>query len=165
MANATNKTIKKVFKSKEIPGQYGPQQIYDVYFEGSKNKYSYFQSGKKPVPTVGMMVSYMEFEVKKDGQYTNRTIKKLVIDETAPQKPQDAPQTKNGGQAYINHGECVIELMKMAGGVDCQRGVLEALVEVFRSGIEAMIKPPDYPKEEDFEPSQDVPEDMDSIPF
>ena len=162
MEQAVNKTIKKVFKGKEIPGQYGPRQIYDVYFEGSENKYSYFQSGKKPVPTVGMMVSYMEFDVKKDGKYTNRTIRKMVLDETAPQPSKDAPQATEKGQAYINHGECVIELMKMAGGVDCQKGVLEAHVEVFRAGIEAMITPPDYPEEADFEPPQD---EDDDIPF
>ena len=162
MEQATNKTIKKVFEGKSGEGKYGPWTAYDVYFEGSENKYSYFGGGNKPTPVVGQKISYLEFDTKQDGKYTNRTIRKLVIDETAPQPSKDAPQPTEKGQAYIHHGTCVIELMKMAGGVDCQRGVLEALVEVFRAGIEAMITPPDYPEEADFEPPQD---EDDDIPF
>uniref|UniRef100_A0A6H2A0G4 Uncharacterized protein n=1 Tax=viral metagenome TaxID=1070528 RepID=A0A6H2A0G4_9ZZZZ len=165
MEKVTNKTIKKVFKGKSGEGKYGPWQAYDVYFEGSENKYTYFGGENKPEPVVGQKISYLEFDTKQDGKYTNRTIRKLVLDETASQPSKDAPQSAKEGQAYINHGECVIKLMEMAGGKECSRSTMLALVELFLEGIDAMIKPPDYPKEEDFEPPGDVPEDMDPIPF
>ena len=155
MEKATNKTIKKVFEGKSGEGKYGPWTAYDVYFEGSENKYSYFGGGNEPEPVVGQKISYLEFDTKQNGKYTNRTIRKMVLDETAPQPPKDAPQATEKGQAYINHGECVIELMKMAGGKDCSRSTMLALVELFLEGIDAMITPPDYPKEADFEPPQD----------
>jgi len=155
MEQATNKTIKKVFEGKSGEGKFGPWTAYDVYFEGSENKYSYFGGGNKPEPAVGQKISYLEFDTKQDGKYTNRTIRKLVIDETAPQPSKDASQSTTETKAYIDHGKCVLTLMEMAGGKDCSRSTMLALVELFLEGIDAMITPPDYPKEEDFEPPQE----------
>uniref|UniRef100_A0A6M3XHB8 Uncharacterized protein n=1 Tax=viral metagenome TaxID=1070528 RepID=A0A6M3XHB8_9ZZZZ len=149
MPNATNVTIRKVFKGKSGEGQYGPWQAYDVYFEGSDHKYSYFGGGKKPEPVVGQKVAFMEFEAVTKGQYTNRTIKKMVIDKTAPAKSQGSPQATNGNKAYIDHGKCVLTLMEMAGGANCDPTVLETLISIFRMGIEAMLKEPEDHSEGD----------------
>jgi len=139
MPNATNVTIRKVFKGKSGEGQYGSWTAWDVYFDGSDNKYSYFSGGKKPVPVVGQKIAFMEFEAVTKGQYTNRTIKKMVFGQTPPEKPQEAPQT-NGNKAYIDHGKCVLTLMEMAGGENCDVGILETLIGIFRMGIKAMLK-------------------------
>ena len=153
MPNATNVIIRKVFKGKSGEGQYGPWQAYDVYFEGSENKYSYFGGGKKPVPVVGQKIAFMKFEAKttkKDGKtYTNRTIKEMVLDQTPAEKPQGSPQATNGNKAYIDHGKCVLTLMEMAGGANCDPTVLETLISIFRMGIEAMLKEPEDHSEGD----------------
>lgn len=143
MGQATNVTIKKVFKGKSGDGQYGPWQAYDVYFEGSDNKYTYFQSGKKPVPTIGQKIAFIKFEAsqtQKDGKtYTNRKITEMVLDETPPEKSQEAPQAQNG-KAYIDHGKCVISLMEMAGGAACDESTFRILISLFKDGIALMLK-------------------------
>ena len=108
MSQATNVTVEKVFKGASGEGQYGPWQAWDVYFEGSENKYSYFSGGKKPEPFRGQKVAFVKFEVKeveKDGKtYTNRKISEWVPDDTqeaskpAPGKPSQA----QGGTSGFN---------------------------------------------------------------
>jgi len=102
MPNATNVTIRKVFKGKSGEGQYGSWTAWDVYFDGSDNKYSYFSGGKKPVPVVGQKIAFMEFEAVTKGQYTNRTIKKMVINETPTETTQDHTKQKNGSSGPIS---------------------------------------------------------------
>jgi len=149
MPNATNVTIRKVFKGKSGEGQYGSWIAWDVYFDGSDNKYRYFSDGKKPVPVVGQKIAFMEFEVVKKGQYINRTIKKMVLGQTPTEKPQGGPQATNGNKAYIDHGKCVLTLMEMAGGANCDVGVLETLIGIFKVGINNMIAEPEDHSEED----------------
>jgi len=177
MSNVTNVTIKKVYKGKSGEGQFGPWQAWDVYFEGSDNKYSYFSGGKRPVPVVGQKIAFMEFEAtttQKDGKtYTNRNIKQMVLGapESPPEKSQDAPQSTNGNKAYIDHGKCVLTLMEMAGGGNCDTSVLETLIAMFRAGIELMIAEPEDHSEGDAQDYADgefdepPPIDDEQIPF
>ena len=171
MPNATNVTIRKVFKGKSGEGQYGPWQAYDVYFEGSENKYSYFGDEKKPKPVIGQKITFMEFEVVKKGQYTNRTIKKMVLGQTPTEKPQGGPQATNGNnKAYIDHGKCVLMLMEMAGGSNCDLEILGRLIGIFRTGIDLMLAEPEDHSEEahdyaDGEFGEPPPIDDEQIPF
>ena len=154
MGQATNVTISKLFKGKSGKGDYGPWQAWDVYFEGSENKYSYFSGGKKPEPVKGMKVAFMEFDVKQKGEYTNRTITKMVISAaSAPASvgPASAPEQK---QAYIDHGKCVISLMTMAEGNPSR---LLELIDIFRDGIDAMTAPVvDHSAPEEDGPPEDM---------
>ena len=170
MPNATNVTIRKVFKGKSGEGQYGSWTAWDVYFDGSDNKYSYFSGGKKPVPVVGQKIAFMEFEAVTKGQYTNRTIKKMVLGQTPTEKPQGGPQATNGNKAYIDHGKCVLVLMEMAGGANCDPDVLGTLIGIFKVGIEQMLaEPVDHSTEEDNlgPPDDDEPPPFDDseVPF
>jgi len=147
MKQATNVTISKVYKGKSGINLRGPWQAYNLYFEGSTNKYSYFGNKNNPVPVVGLKLASIEYDVVQEGQYTNRNIKKMVLDQT--EKSQGGPQATNGNKAYIDHGKCVLTLMEMAGGANCDPTVLETLISIFRMGIEAMLKEPEDHSEGD----------------
>ena len=79
METITNVEVSKVFKGKSGEGQYGPWQIWDVYFNGDNRKFTYFEKGNV-IPEVGMMVLVLKFDVEKKGQYTNYTVKELTPD-------------------------------------------------------------------------------------
>ena len=77
MPKKTNITISKVFKGKSGEGKYGPWQIWDIYFEGSENKYTYFEKNDY-IPIVGQVIDFLEWDVEKKGEYTNFTIKNII---------------------------------------------------------------------------------------
>ena len=100
-------TITKVFKGKSGEGKYGPWQGYNFYVDDpdwKDQKFSYLQSGRKPVPEEGMKVD-LEFETKQNREYTNYDVKKLSPagsgekpkPKPAGAKPATQPGTGNGG--------------------------------------------------------------------
>ncbi len=113
--------------------------------------FGWFLGEGKPEPAVGMEIAELEYEVETKGEYTNYNAKKLIVAEgSAPQSnPKPKPQTTTGssatassggnGQAYINHGECVVEIMQMtsvAGVID--RPNYEKLLNAFKFGIRVL---------------------------
>jgi len=148
--------------------------------------FSYFQSGKKPIPEKGLRFDMLEYEIEEKGEYTNYTVQKLLLPEGADPKPSPKPKPKgilpgqapksNGGQAYINHGEVVVKLMDMAQakeGGEIDRPIYERLLNAFKFGIRTLttettppkpkLKPVEKPKPEPVE--EPPPEEIDDIPF
>ena len=179
MGQYTDLEIEKVFKGNSGEGQYGPYQYYDVYFKkgdtSAPQKFSWSQSGKKIVPEIGMKISFMAFDTKpwaKDGKSgKNYNITELVLaDDQEPSKssPEAQNGTQNqqqGKQAYIDHGKCVIELMKTYGA---NPDILKEMIYVFLGGIAQMTGNEEKHKDLS-EPIRDdeppPPEDDSDIPF
>lgn len=108
METITNVEVSKVFKGKSGEGQYGPWQIWDVYFNGDNRKFTYFEKGNV-IPEVGMMVLVLKFDVEKKGQYTNYTVKELTPDPNwwsgkEPEIPHRTPQNAAGSTFSQNKG-------------------------------------------------------------
>jgi len=145
--------------------------------------FSWFSGGTKPIPAVGMKLDVLEYEVVDKDGYTNYNAKKLLVPEgsapAANPKPKPRQQTQtgkpapsgNGGQAYINHGQVVVEMIKLAssptGKVD--RSAYEKILNAFKFGIRVLISegPPPAPKAEtEPEPEPEpTPIEDDDIPF
>lgn len=98
----TDKIISKVFKGPSGEGEYGPWQIYNIYFEGSENKYSWFQKDGI-VPTPGTKVMFMKYDIiekEKDGKtYTNYNIKEIEFDTASLGKPELSGTSSHGKQS------------------------------------------------------------------
>ncbi len=139
MGQATNVVIEKCYKGKTGESQHGVWQLYNLYFKGSDNKYSYFQSGKKPVPEKGMKISFLKFDVKVEGEYTNRTITEMVLatDQEKVAGPVAAGRVTESPKAYIDHGKCVLELMRIA---EFKETRLADLIIMFNSGIDQLME-------------------------
>lgn len=90
MSQKTNVTIDKVFRN-ERQGKNGPFFVYDVYFEGDEDRYSFFEKKDHLNPEVGMIVSFLKFDVKQNGKFINRTITALEF--AKGQQPKQ--QTQN----------------------------------------------------------------------
>ena len=72
MPQITNKTIGKVYKGSEGTNEHGPWTLYNIYLEGGELKYTYFQSGSKPVPEPGMKIALMEYTSEQNGEFTKQ---------------------------------------------------------------------------------------------
>jgi hypothetical protein len=106
MAQLIDKEISKIFKGKAGEKDGRPWQIWDVYFKGDdKTKFTYFQSGKKGPPEVGMKFVLVEYDEEKKGQYTNRTITKLTFKEEEGPKEQSQGKTESGGGGPASMGK------------------------------------------------------------
>ena len=101
-------TITKVFKGKSGEGKYGPWQGYNFYIDDpdwKEQKFSYLQSGKKPVPEEGMKVD-LEFETKQNGEYTNYDVKKLSAAGSGEKpKPKPAGKATSPGTGNGDNGK------------------------------------------------------------
>lgn len=86
--------ITKVYEGKKGESQHGPWTAYNFYIDDSDwkdQKFGYFQSGKKPVPAVGMVLGKLEYKVEEKDGYTNYSVSKL---EVKPETEKPVPQTK-----------------------------------------------------------------------
>lgn len=152
--------VKFAQKKKEGEGKYGPWVIYDFKIDapGWEDIYfGYLTNPDKIIPAVGMRIDVLEYEIEETGEYTNYKVQKLLLPGSSNPKPKpkaklhgQAPQS-SGGQAYINHGEVVCELMNMAQkneGGEIDRPLYEKLLNAFRYGIRALTSDPPAPKSE-----------------
>lgn len=186
MASLTNVVIEKVFKGKTdtAQGKNGAFEYtkYDVYFEGNKEKFTYFQSGRKPIPEKNMKVVYLDYkeeEKEYKGQiYINRTIGEFKPDQATPISKVVNQSAKDAdAKAYINHGEVVVRLMEMCGVGNIN--LLPTLLKQFNIGIDILMSG-EVPKVADNLPKASMPIavdpntdemvydqeiDLDSIPF
>lgn len=106
--------ITKVYSASSGESEHGPWQLYNLYLDkGDKKKFSYFHSGKKPIPVEGMQLEHVEYEIEtteKDGKtYENYKIKKLEVSngskptETSPQTTSQPKPTNNGGDKEVSY--------------------------------------------------------------
>ena len=170
MPQLTNLEIAKVYEGPNGEGQYGPWQVYNLYFVGGKKKFGYIQSGQKPIPKPGMKVLFLDFEIEKtvkDGkEYINNKIKEIKFEETQQENGIETEKTER--KAYIDHGKIVLDLMEKA---KYDQNKLFDLIILFKMGINEIIKPLDEPKEsqnsspQEYDEMNPPPPDEDDIPF
>ena len=101
MPELLNVEITRVHPGKTGESQYGSWKAYNFYIsdpDWKDQKFGYFQSGQKPEPLVGMLLSKLEFtvtkETKNEIEYTNYEVKKLEL--TSSEKPLPQTQTQTG---------------------------------------------------------------------
>lgn len=149
MPEVKNIKISKVFEGKSGKREKKAWTVYNLYFVGSENKYGYFGGKGKIVPTEGMQIASMEYEITEKDGYTNHIITKMVVAEGSqhlpnpPQNPQNdtkgTSQKQSNGKAYLDHGKVVLALMDMAGGAAVDRGVFLTLIDEFKIGLAALL--------------------------
>ena len=87
--NTENLTITEVVVGPKGTGKRGAWQIYNLTFDGSDKKFTWFQTDSI-VPQVGTKIPTMKYEIKtneKDGkEYKNFTIKKIEFDNVSQLK-------------------------------------------------------------------------------
>lgn len=135
MPELKDKVIKKVYENKSGTNSKGPWTAYNFYLEGGELKFSYFKTKDTPTPSEGVIVKSMIYsKVEKDG-YTNYNVSKLVLGErTQPQQGS----TTGTPKTFIDHGKCVIDLMKLSNELSVD---LVSLIDEFKMGISCMIAP------------------------
>ncbi len=147
MGKATNVTITQVEAKKSGKGKAGPWTIYDLVFDGSDTVYGYFSGKGHIIPVKGMKVASLDYAKEEKDGYDNYKVTNIVLakDQPTPNPTPDAQnsgkeafQGDSNGRAFIAHGECVIELMKLAGGANVDESQLLHLVDVFKAGIARM---------------------------
>jgi hypothetical protein len=75
----TNTKITEVNRIKSGESGYGPYTIWNFWVEGHKNlKLSYLQGEDMPAPVEGMVIKMLEYEIKKDGRFTNQKVVQFV---------------------------------------------------------------------------------------
>lgn len=97
MPELHNVEITKVQPGKTGESQYGSWKAYNFYIsdpDWKDQKFGYFQSGQKPEPLVGMLLSKLEFEITHKGEYTNYEVGKLEL--TSSEKPLPQTQIQTG---------------------------------------------------------------------
>ena len=187
-----NVTVTSAQKKTDGESKHGPWVIYDFKIDEPNWEdiwFGYLTNPDKIIPAVGMKIDVIEYEIEEKGEYTNYKVKKLMVPEgEAPTSnpkpkpkqaaggPKQAPQSTNGGQAYINHGEVVCKLMGMAGAGEpnFNKHDYGRLLNAFLFGIRVLTgetappkpvekqKPSDNDYPQDPEP-EEIPED--DIPF
>ena len=139
MPRVENKKISEVYEGKGGVTNGREWKFYNFKLEGGQLKYDFLWVSNKKVPSVGDIVSF-DYEIETSGKYTNNKVGKIEFITSAPNSSpasQNSPTVQsNGGKAYIDHGKCVIELMKMC---DNDRENLIVLIDIFREGIDLMI--------------------------
>jgi len=89
MGQLVGARITKVYEGKSGEGKYGPWKAYSFYTDKTgDDRFDYFQSGKKPVPVVGMIIAFAEYEEKQEGEYLNRKVDKFTLAEGQEQPAQ-----------------------------------------------------------------------------
>jgi len=198
MEQLNNVQITKVFEGKSGEGKFGFWQAYNFYIDDpdwKDIKFSYFGGGKKTTPTEGMNLSLLEFEVSHKGEYTNYDVGKIIPITSKPKPvPTNSPAQGSNNKTwpekdnkkFIDHGRCMIELMKMAtinpeGGDQIDKDYLKDLLDIFKRGCEYMVAPigkakkpepkkepePDRFEKGNYEPEYEGPPEIedDQIPF
>jgi hypothetical protein len=94
MGQLMGAVITAVSKKKTGDGNYGPWTLYNFQTDQSDDWYSYFQSGDKPVPLVGMKIAFAEYTEEQNGRYTNLVIDKLAVAEERVPPPQAKSNTQ-----------------------------------------------------------------------
>ena len=115
--------ITKVYKGPNGKGEHGPWQVYNIYLnKGDDKKFGYMQSGNKSIPTVGMGIKHIEYDVEISGKYTNYKVKKLELVEDEPtSQPEQVPskyrasteQPNSNASFYVSYAKDLeIQLMQ-----------------------------------------------------
>lgn len=179
MERLNDVTITKVYEGKSGESQYGHWQAYNFYIDDpdwKDIKFSYFGGDNKPTPEQGRKGS-LEFEVEEKGEYTNYVVKKLISTATKPKPvPTSTPKSSNGKTGpYIDHGKCMIEMMKMADKPDgIDKDQLKDYLDIFKRGVaymvdESPVKRTPKPEPQDEQPPDEIydPDAVDDseIPF
>ena len=184
MRTQTNIRISGVEAKKTGQGNHGPWTIYELSFYGTENVYSYFCGKGHTTPAVNMLLSSVDYESETSecGKYTNLKIKKMVVDENAPQPtapvtlPTGPPQAKSGlakDDVIWAHGAVAVDLLRLS--YDFNMGVAP-IVDGFKRTLALMLdgKPAMEegviedapPGKAEYPPPDDIPTPDDSaIPF
>ena len=149
MPEVKNVKISKVYEGKSGTGKQGAWTVYNLYFDGSENKFGWFGGKGKIVPVKGMQIASMEYEITENDGYTNHIIKKMVVAEGGhpASKPNPNPRRGTGEgfqeqgkkEVYLDHGKVVLTLLEMAGGVEAEREPFLQLVSLFWDGIQVIL--------------------------
>lgn len=144
MTQLTNQVISKVERKKDGDGEYGPWVLYNFWLENNDKRFSYFQSGQKPVPVQGMKIGHIEYKEKVNGKYTNYEVSTLSVVEGAPgpMRIDDKVSSKGKGRdedlisMMWKFGPSMIKLMEMEQN-GC--GKLAELIDIFKEGIKQLV--------------------------
>lgn len=83
MSEIQNTEITKVYEGTTGDWGYGETTAYNFYLKGRKEKFCWWKSENRPLlPTQGMSILLMEYEVEQKGEYTNYNVSKIVLHET-----------------------------------------------------------------------------------
>ncbi len=99
METLVDVTIKSVKPGPSGETEHGLWQIHNIYLEGHKEKFTYFEKDGEMIPEPGMKIRVFDYESEQKGKYMNHTIKRLTYADgqkhnprTDTEIPKRAPQ-------------------------------------------------------------------------
>ena len=171
MPKLENKQISEVYEGKGGVTNGKPWKFYNFKLTGGTFKYDLLWGKGKPVPTAGDIVTF-EFTTEVKGEYTNNKVGKIEVVTSAPKSSPEAQNgtynQQQGKKVYMDHGKCVIELMKMCGS---DPAILKELINTFMGGLDQMTgtgaQVKENPKNEDWSEKEPPPpgDEGGDIPF